>query len=175
MATTFGIDRYLNIRVAEGPSFSPDGRFVSFLTNITGVSQLWLVPAEGGWPTPLTFTNESVRGGHYNPRRHELIFSMDSGGNERTQLFHLKGVGGDTDHGLGEGWVSDDLTHHPEAIHLFGGWSHDGERIAFSANRDEPSRFDIYVQRIQASGGRQPPDARLLHKGPGGYYLAHGW
>jgi dipeptidyl aminopeptidase/acylaminoacyl peptidase len=169
MATPFGIDRYLNIRAAIGPSFSPDGRFVTFLTNITGVAQLWQVPAEGGWPVQLTFTNESVRGGHYSPRRHELIFSMDTGGNERTQLYRLRGVGGGTDHGLGDGWVSDDLTRQPGAIHNFGGWSHDGEHIAFSANRDDPSRFDIYVQK------GSEPEARLLHRGPGGYFLAAGW
>jgi dipeptidyl aminopeptidase/acylaminoacyl peptidase len=169
MATLFPIDRFLNIRAAFGPSFSPDGRFVTFLTNITGVAQLWQVPVEGGWPVQLTFTNESVRGGHYSPRKHELVYSMDTGGDERTQLYRLHGVGGGTDHGLGEGWQSDDLTRQPKAIHTFGGWSHDGERIAFSANRDDPSRFDVYVQTV---GERE---ARLLHKGPGGYYLALGW
>jgi dipeptidyl aminopeptidase/acylaminoacyl peptidase len=168
MATTFGIDRFLNIRAAMGPSFSPDGRFVTFLTNVTGVTQLWQVPVEGGWPVQLTFTTESVRGGHYSPTRHELIYSMDVGGNERTQLYRLHGIGS-SDHGLGDGWVSDDLTKDPKAIHTFGGWSHDGERFAFSANREDPARFDIYVQKID--GG----EARLLEKGPGGYYIAGGW
>ena len=176
MAIQFSIDRYLNIRAANGPSFSPDGRFVSFWTNITGVSQLWQIPVEGGWPVQVTFTNESVRSGHYNPRRHEIIYSMDVGGNERTQLFRIHGVGGGTDHGLGEGWVEEELTQQPNAIHSFGGWSHDGEQIVFSANREDPSRFDIYVQKV-ASGANatQLAEARLLHKGPGGYYLALGW
>jgi dipeptidyl aminopeptidase/acylaminoacyl peptidase len=169
MPTQFSIDRFLNIRSAHGPSFSPDGRFVSFLTNITGVSQLWQVPVADGWPTQLTFTNESVRTAHYSPIRHEIIYSMDTGGNERTQLYWLHGVGGGTDHGIGEGWVSENVTKQPNAIHTFGGWSHDGEQIAFSANRENPGRFDIYVQKL----GTQ--DARLLHKGPGGYYIAVGW
>src|SRR6516225_5228440 len=138
MPTRFSIDRFLNIRSATSPTFSPDGRFVAFLTNITGVMQLWQVPVEGGWPTQLTFTNESVRSAHYSPIRHEIIYSMDTGGNERTQLYHLKGVSGGTDHGIGEGWVSENVTNHPEAIHTFGGWSHDGEKIAFAANRGKP-------------------------------------
>src|SRR5579885_3900034 len=98
MTTQYRIDRFLNIRSAYGPSFSPDGRFVSFLSNVTGVAQLWQVPVEGGWPVQLTFTNESVRGGWYNPVRHEILYSMDTGGNERTQLYLLRGVG-NTDHG----------------------------------------------------------------------------
>src|SRR5216684_2422005 len=101
MATHFPIDRYLNIRAALGPSFSPDGRFVSFLTNITGVAQLWQVPADGGWPVQLTSTSESVRGAHYNPRPHEILYSMDTGGNERTQLYLLHGLGSGMDHTLG--------------------------------------------------------------------------
>jgi dipeptidyl aminopeptidase/acylaminoacyl peptidase len=169
MAPRFGIDRYLNIRSASGPSFSPDGRFVSFLTNVTGVSQLWQVPVEGGWPTQLTFTTDSVRGGFYNPRRPELIFSMDHGGNEQTQLYRLRGVAGNTDHGLGDGWDYEDLTRLPKAVHHFGGWSRDGDAFAFSANRDDTGRFDVYVQKL---GDR---DARLLHAGPGGYYQPVGW
>jgi Tol biopolymer transport system component len=168
MAAHFDIDRFLNVRSASGASFSPDGRFVAFLTNTTGVSQLWQVPVEGGWPVQLTFTRDSVRGGHYCPTRHELIFSMDAGGNERTQLYLLKGVGR-SDHGLGDGWTVADLSGQPKAIHSFGGWSRDGTQFAFGANRDKAGRFDIYVQKL---GGKT---ARLLAKGPGGYYGVASW
>jgi Tol biopolymer transport system component len=169
MAAAFGIDRFLNVRSATAPSFSPDGRFVAFLTNITGTAQVWQVAVEGGWPTQLTFGDDSVRGVWYNPIRHILIYAMDSGGDERTQLHLLRGVGGNTDHGLGDGWVSEELTRQPKAVHTFGGWSHDGERFAFSANREEANRFDIYVQKL---GDK---DAKLLVKGPGGYYTPVGW
>src|SRR5579862_2409896 len=122
MAHSFPIDRFLNIRSASSPTFSPDGRFLAFLSNITGVAQAWQIPVEGGWPTQLTFTTDSVRGVHYSPIRPELIYSMDAGGNERTQLYLLRGVAGNTDHQLGDGWVSENLTGQPQAIHTFGGW-----------------------------------------------------
>src|SRR5260370_1664906 len=89
MANPFTVERFLNVRAAGSPSFSPDGRFVSFLTNTTGVSQLWLVPVQGGWPVQLTFTGESVRSAYYNPRRHQLIYTMDIGGNHRTHVYRL--------------------------------------------------------------------------------------
>jgi Tol biopolymer transport system component len=41
MPNPLPIERCLNIRAAVGPSFSPDGRFIAFLTNITGIMQLW--------------------------------------------------------------------------------------------------------------------------------------
>src|SRR5262245_33468732 len=117
MASALGIDRYLNIRSATGPTFSPDGRFVAFLTNTTGVAQLWQVPVEGGEAVQLTFTGGSVRTAHYAPQKAELVFSMDTGGDERTQLYLLRGVAGNTDHGLGDGWDYQDLTATPRAIH----------------------------------------------------------
>src|SRR5262249_51632836 len=98
----------------------------------------------------------------------ELVYAMDTGGNERTQLYRLHGVGA-ADHGLGDGWTSTDLTREPKAVHTFGGWSHGGEHIAFSANREDPSRFDVYVQ------GRGDAEARLVRRGPGGLYTPAGW
>ncbi len=169
MATAmFSIERFLNIRSAHGPSFSPDGRYLAFLSNATGVFQLWHAPIEGGAPAQLTFTSETVSKPQYSPRRSELIFSMDAGGNERTQLYRLLGAGDAADRGLGDGWDWTDLTRRPEAVHGFGGWSHDGQQFAFSANRTQQSRFDIYVQRLDG-------EPRLLKEGPGGYYGPVGW
>src|SRR5438132_5466251 len=164
----FGIERFLNIRSATAPTFAPDGRFVAFLSNITGVNQLWQVPVEGGWPVQLTFTGDSVRGAHYSPARPEILFSMDAGGNERTQLYRLHSLDA-KGHDLGDGWTADDLTRQPKAVHTFGGWSRDGERIAFAANRTDDSRFDVYVQPVGQG------EARLLKQGPGGYYGPVGW
>src|SRR5262249_27116424 len=41
-------------------------------------------------------------------------------------------------------------------------------------NRDDSSRFDVYILDLQ-SRERKRPEPRLLAKGPGGYYSAAGW
>jgi dipeptidyl aminopeptidase/acylaminoacyl peptidase len=128
--------RYLKIRAAHGATWSPDGRRVAFLTDITGVTQAWELPVEGGWPEQLTFHEERVSGVHYSPTENKLLYSMDAGGNERSQLFLLGG---------GEEW---DLTQVPEAIHYFGGFSPDGERIAYTATRRNGTDFDVFVQDL---------------------------
>jgi dipeptidyl aminopeptidase/acylaminoacyl peptidase len=128
--------RYLKIRAAHGATWSPDGRRVAFLTDITGVTQAWELPVEGGWPEQLTFHEERVSGVHYSPTENKLLYSMDAGGNERSQLFLLGG---------GEEW---DLTQVPEAIHYFGGFSLDGERIAYTATRRNGTDFDVFVQDL---------------------------
>lgn len=129
--------RYLKIRGAWGASFSPDGRRVSFLTEITGVPQVWEVRAEGAsWPEQLTFYEERVSDAGYSPTENSLLFSMDAGGNERSQLFLLQ-----------DGEVSD-LTRAPEAIHYSGGFSPDGRRIAYTATRRNGTDFDVFVQDL---------------------------
>ena len=130
--------RYLKIRGAYGASWTPDGRRVSFLTDITGVPQVWEVPAEGGWPEQLTFHEERVMGARYSPTDERLIFSMDVGGNERAQIFLLESSAGE----------ERDLTREPDAIHYFGGFSPDGERIAYTATRRNGTDFDVYVQDL---------------------------
>jgi dipeptidyl aminopeptidase/acylaminoacyl peptidase len=148
--------RYLKIRAAHGATWSPDGRRVAFLTDITGVTQAWELPVEGGWPEQLTFHEERVSGVHYSPTENKLLYSMDAGGNERSQLFLLGG---------GEEW---DLTRVPEAIHYFGGFSPDGERIAYTATRRNGTDFDVFVQDLPA---REP---ETVWETPG-YHTVSGW
>ena len=137
----YELARYLKVRAAHGATWSPDGRRVAFLTDITGVTQAWELPVEGGWPEQLTFHEERVSGVHYSPTENKLLYSMDAGGNERSQLLLLGG---------GEEW---DLTRVPEAVHYFGGFSPDGKRIAYTATRRNGTDFDVFVQDIGPAGG----------------------
>jgi dipeptidyl aminopeptidase/acylaminoacyl peptidase len=133
--------RYLKIRGAWGASWSPDGRRLAFLTEITGVPQVWEVPAEGAspaWPEQLTFYEERISSVEYSPTEEKILFGMDVGGNERTQLFVLE-----------NGEVTD-LTRAPDAIHYSGGFSPDGGRVAYTATRRNGTDFDVYVQGLDA-------------------------
>ncbi len=162
----FEFARYLKIRGAWGASWSPDGRRVSFLTEITGVPQVWEVSAEGpgpAWPEQLTFHEERVSGAEYSPAGKGLLFGMDAGGNERTQLFLL---GGPED---GER----DLTRAPDAIHYSGGFSPDGRRIAFTATRRNGTDFDVFVQELANAGGPDCEPETVWEVS--GYHTVAGW
>ncbi|MGI8649321.1 MAG: S9 family peptidase [Rubrobacter sp.] len=165
-STGYDFSRYLKIRGAFGGSFSPDGRRVSFLTSITGVAQLWEVPVGGGWPEQLTFYEERVGGAEYSPTEDRIAFSMDVGGNERMQVFLL-----DRHTGL-----ETDLTQDPESIHYFGGFSHDGGRIAYAATRRNGTDFDIYVQEVGAVGDKPvgPGEPQLVWE-TAGYHSVAAW
>ncbi|MCZ6676827.1 MAG: S9 family peptidase [Candidatus Poribacteria bacterium] len=158
MGTHIPFERYLNIRSAYGGKFSPNGKQIAFLTNITGVPQVWRIDAPGGWAHQLTFYTERITGVSWAPKGNLLVFGMDMGGNEREQLFLMRSDGSETL----------PLTDHPEAIHQFGGWSHDATQIAFAANRRSFADFDLYVQDV-ATG-----EARCVFEGTG-YYAVVDW
>ena len=68
----YSFERYLNVRSAFAPSFSHDGKRLSFLTNITGVAEVWSVPIDihaktPAWPDQITFRSERVSGASYSP------------------------------------------------------------------------------------------------------------
>jgi len=144
LARRFDFKRYLNIRSASCPSFSSDSEHVAFLTNITGVPQVWRVALDGGWPEQLTFHSEEVSFCHYAPVGDRLIFGMDQGGNERVQ-FHLIEDGGEH---------IEQLTDKPRVIHAFGDWAVDGKWITFSSNERHEAFFDAYVMDVELKKSR---------------------
>ena len=157
---SYDIERYLNVRSAYGASFGPDGERLSFLMNTTGTPQIWTLDEPRSWPEQRTFYDERVTFASWSPERPELIFGMDEGGNERAQLFRLEAETGEIEN----------LTAMPDAKHRWGGWSHDGERFAFTSNRRDESVFDVYVQNRDEQGD----DAELVYEGDGWLSLS-GW
>ncbi|MCG1002342.1 MULTISPECIES: S9 family peptidase [Halobacterium] len=146
----YDIERYLNVRSAGGPTFGPGGE-LAFLLDTTGSNQVWRVDAPEAWPAQVTFHDERVAFASFSPTRDELVYGTDAGGDEFWQLRRLAADG------------SEDvaLTDAPDAKHQFGGWSHDGDRIAYAANRRQQGVFDVYVQGREETG----EDAELLVAG----------
>src|ERR1041385_5724618 len=134
------ISRYLNIRGAWGPSFSPDGKRLSFITNITGVPQVWAINVEGGWPDQVTFHTERVLQASFSPAKNALVFLRDIGGNENAQIYLVNGDGSEERR----------LTNADDVLHMFGNWSPDGRQITFTANQRDRSKFDVYVQNVES-------------------------
>ncbi|HEX4205873.1 MAG TPA: S9 family peptidase [Ktedonobacteraceae bacterium] len=139
----YSFERYLNVRSASGASFSPDGQRLSFLTDISGVAEVWNVAisaqaARPSWPEQLTFRGERVSSATYSPKADLLLVAGDIGGNERTQLFLAQG----------DGSTVDALTNDLTSMHLFGGWSPDGNRIVYSSNERDARFFDVYERDI---------------------------
>jgi dipeptidyl aminopeptidase/acylaminoacyl peptidase len=157
-APRFDYARFVSVRRAYGPAVFPDGRRIAFVSDLTGVPQIFAVELEGGWPEQLSFTQERVGAVYVAPGDDRAVVASDVGGDECIQLYLL------TAHG--EGMTP--LTAQPTAAHLFGGWSPAGRSIGYAANRRDRSRFDVYVQAIETG------EVQLLYESSGLCEVA-GW
>ncbi len=137
-AQNYSIERYLNIRSAGSPTFSPDGKRVVFLTNITGTSQIWMMSANGGYPEQITAYDDNISFVEWLPDNKGLIFGKAIGGNENTQFFLLSDDGANIK----------ELTNTPTIRHNFGGISKDGSKIFYTSNKRDRNWFDVYTMNL---------------------------
>ncbi len=154
IVTKFGFDRFSSIRAAYGPSFSPDGKLVSFISDTTGVPQVWSYNLETWHTDQLTLFDHRVSLARFSPREDLLVFSMDPGGSENHQLWTLDLAGLDTRK----------MTEYNDKIYNFGEFSHKGDAVCYSSNERDPRFFDIYTQQLQ--GGSK----KLVYENDGTNY-----
>jgi dipeptidyl aminopeptidase/acylaminoacyl peptidase len=148
LAATVG--RMARIGSCGSPSFSPDGRQIAFISNLSGVPQVWTVAAEGGWPLAVTALEDQVGGVEWSPDGAWLALSLAPGGGMNQQIYLVRPDGRElhrlTDGGKDNNWL--------------GGWTHDGGDLAFASNRAGVD-MDGYLWDL-ATG-----KPRLVAKNPG--------
>src|SRR5262245_8237088 len=106
------------------PSFSPDGSCIAFVSNLSGVPQVWTVPTAGGWPEMVTALEDQVYEVVWSPDGEWLAFSLAPGGGMNRQIYLVRpdgtGLCRMTDGGKDNNWP--------------GRWTYDGTALAFSSN-----------------------------------------
>ena len=128
----------LEIRVAIPANFSPDGRSLAVLSNLTGTHQLYRAPVAGGELEQLTDFSEPVSGG-YLPVGDRLLVRRDEGGNERHQLYLLDAA---PDAEL------EALVVEPEFLHIGASVTRDGRLLAYGCNRHNGRDLDVYLRSL---------------------------
>jgi dipeptidyl aminopeptidase/acylaminoacyl peptidase len=74
------------IGAATSPRFSPDGREIAFITTLSGLPQLWRMPAHGGYPRAVTAGDDPVSGAAWAPDG-GLAFAVAPGGGYNAQIY----------------------------------------------------------------------------------------
>lgn len=139
----YEIERYLNIPSASNPVWLADGKSLAYISNDTGVLQIWHVGANGGNPRQLTHFSNRIWSLYSLKDSLGLVFAMDVGGNERNQIFLLK-----LDRSLPV-----NLTNNPAAVHQYGGMMEEENKLVFASNSRCPASFDIW--EMDLSSGTQ--------------------
>jgi dipeptidyl aminopeptidase/acylaminoacyl peptidase len=136
---------------AGNPSFSPDDKWVSFITNISGAPQVWIMPAAGGYPRMVTNGEDPVTSQWWSPAGDWLAVTIAPGGGLNSQVYVVRPDG--TEMRL--------LTLGGQDNNSLNGWTNDGRQVAISSNRDDPASLDSFM--IDLATG----NARLVARNPG--------
>ncbi|MFC7097619.1 alpha/beta hydrolase family protein [Halobaculum marinum] len=153
----YGVARFLAVDHVDSPTLTPDGRLL-FLADTSGTPQVWTTDEPAAWPDRLTPHEERVSALAASPTDEAFVYAMDTGSDERDQLYHYDLATG----------VERALTADPDSTHSWGVWGPDGDRVAYAANRADDARFDVYVQSVEAPDDPAGEPERVF-EGPGGF------
>ena len=132
------VERMSRIGRCGSPSFSPDGERLAVVCDLSGVPQVWTVPAAGGFPAMVTAFDDQVGGVEWSPDGEWLAFGLAPGGGMNQQVYLARpdgtGVRRVTDGGKENNW--------------FQGWSDDGSALVLSSNRDDPGSMDAFLYEL---------------------------
>lgn len=143
------VARLASVGYSTEPSFSPDGTQLAFLSNLTGVPQVFIVPVEGGWPVQVTTGSDAVGALAWSPRGDLIGYSIAPGGGLNTQVYVV----------APDGTGVRRLTAGGKDNNQLGAWSDDGAVLTLSSNERDPASFDAYTLDIKS--GKKTLVARI--------------
>ncbi len=152
---------YTESRAAAFLGWHPNERAMLISTRFGNTPQLHHVQHAGGARTQMTFFDEPIGTGDYEPQQGRyLLFAKDQGGNEFGQLFrldlktgksHLLTDGGRTQNG---DWK----------------WNHQGDKIVYGSTRRNGADRDLWLM-----DPLHPDQDRLVAENQGGGWSALDW
>ena len=129
------IEKLYMTRLVGGSTWSPDGKTVAFISNLSGRNNLWLVPSEGGWPMQLTVSNERQAQPTWSPDGKWIAYISDYDGDEQWDIFLVSPKNGQVVN----------LTNTREIAEESPAWSADGRYLAYMIKPKTSSVFEIDV------------------------------
>lgn len=134
------VTRMARVGSCRSPSFAPDGTQLAFVSDLSGVPQVWIVDTEGGWPMQVTALDDQVTNVAWSPDEAWLAFVMAPGGGLNSQIYIVRpdgtglrrlSAGGQDNNWLGS-------TNGPA-------WTADGRSLIVASSRRSPAAMDAYL------------------------------
>ncbi len=134
----FALDKLFMSYIVGGTAWSPDGKSIAFISNISGRRNLWLVAASGGAPVQITTSDQRQASPAWSPDGKWIAFISDHDGNEQWDIFLVHSAGGEVTN----------LTHTPEIAETDPAWSPDGKSLAYLVKPKTSPNWEIDVMDI---------------------------
>ncbi len=132
---SLSIEKLYTTRQVGGSTWSPDGKTVAFVSNLSGRNNLWLVPSDGGWPMQLTVSDQRQTSPTWSPDGKWIAYMSDYDGDEQWDIFLVSPKTGQVVN----------LTNTREVAEESPTWSHDGRYLAYMVKPKTSSVFEIDV------------------------------
>ena len=129
------IEKLFMTRQVGRPTWSPDGKQIAFISNMSGRNNLWLVPAEGGWPVQLTVSDQRQTAPAWSPDGKWIAYQSDFDGDEQWDIFLVSPKTGKVVN----------LTSTREIAEQNPTWSPDGRYLAYEVKPKTSAAYEIDV------------------------------
>src|SRR3989449_5205748 len=129
------IEKLCMPRAIGATAWSPDGKTIAFISNINGRNNLWLVPAEPGWPTQLTVSDQRQTSPAWSPDGKWIAYTSDYDGDEQWDIFFVSPKTGQVVN----------ITNTREISEESPTWSPDGRYLAYTVKPRTSSVYEIDI------------------------------
>jgi dipeptidyl aminopeptidase/acylaminoacyl peptidase len=129
------IEKLYMTRQVGRPTWSPDGNSIAFIANMSGRNNLWVVPAEGGWPVQLTVSDQRQTSPAWSPDGKWIAYQSDYDGDEQWDIFLVSPKTGKVVN----------LTQTREIAEINPTWSPDGRYLAYEVKPKTSAAYEIDI------------------------------
>ena len=133
------IEKLYMTRQVGRATWSPDGKSIAFISNLSGRNNLWMVPAEGGWPVQLTVSDQRQNAPTWSPDGKWIAYQSDYDGDEQWDVFLVSPKSGKVVN----------LTQTREIAELDPTWSPDGRYLAYLVKPKTSAAYEIDIYDMQ--------------------------
>jgi dipeptidyl aminopeptidase/acylaminoacyl peptidase len=132
------VARMSRVGFSRSPSFSPDGGRIAFVSNLSGLPQVWTVPTAGGFPRMVTSSDDPVGNVRWSPDGKWIAFALAPGGGMNTQVYLVRPDGTELRR----------LTQGGKETNRLGNFRHDGKKLILGSNQRTGVGIDSYVYDV---------------------------
>ncbi|HEY3620505.1 MAG TPA: DPP IV N-terminal domain-containing protein, partial [Candidatus Sulfotelmatobacter sp.] len=129
------IEKLYMTRQVGRPTWSPDGKSIAFISNMSGRNNLWIVPADGGWPVQLTVSDQRQTAPAWSPDGKWIAYQSDYDGDEQWDIFLVSPKTGKVVN----------LTQTRAIAEINPTWSADGRYLAYEVKPKTSAAYEIDI------------------------------
>jgi dipeptidyl aminopeptidase/acylaminoacyl peptidase len=152
-ALVASLNRYQNVRSASFLDWTQDGNGIFVSTRFGDVNQVHRVGHAGGAREQITFFREPVSSLQRQPGGSKMVFTMDAGGSEFSQIFLLDPAGNED-----AAMLTDGESRNNSVV-----WDRSGQWIAYLSTRRNGASNDVWMMDVS-----NPETARMVLASPDG-------